>query len=363
MLNAPHTYIIAEAGVNHNGNLDMAMQLVDVAAKARVDAIKFQTFKAEKLVSKTAVKAEYQVKTTGNNESQFELLKKLELDKEKHKILSEHCILRGIQFLSTPFDLESLDFLVSQLDLPFIKLSSGEITNAPLLLKATQSGKPVILSTGMSTLAEIEGALGVLAFGYLHSDHQIKPSIHGFQLAYCSEKGQKILAEKVVLLHCTTEYPAPFNEVNLRALETLQRVFKLPVGYSDHTQGISIPIAAVAQGAVVIEKHFTLDRNLPGPDHKASLEPKELKYMVESIREVEQALGSSMKIPSSTELKNKPIVRKSLVASQTIKEGELLTEKNLTTKRPGDGISPMHYWEWLGRPSNQDYERDNQVEL
>ena len=356
----PQAYIIAEAGVNHNGNLDMAMQLVDVAAEAGADAVKFQTFKAEKLVSMVAPKAEYQKKLTETTESQLEMLRKLELDDEKHRVLIEHCFQRDIQFLSTPFDLESLDLLVDKFNLSRLKLPSGEITNAPLLLKAAQSGKPIILSTGMSTLGEIETALGVLAFGYTHSNNG-NPSIKAFEQAFCSGAGQAALTEKVVLLHCTTEYPALINEVNLRVLETMRNAFNLPVGYSDHTLGITIPIAAVALGAVVIEKHFTLDRTLSGPDHKASLEPDELKLMVQSIRQVEEALGSSRKVPTLSENKNKPIARKSLVATLEIKKGEPFTLKNLTAKRPGDGTSPLYYWEWLGRLADKDYKQDELV--
>ncbi|KUO70133.1 MAG: N-acetylneuraminate synthase [Desulfosporosinus sp. BRH_c37] len=357
----PHAYIIAEAGVNHNGNLDMAMQLVNVAADAGANAVKFQTFKAEKLVSMAAQKADYQKKLTESSESQLEMLRKLELDDEKHRTLIEHCYQKNIQFLSTPFDLESLDFLVDKCNLSRLKLPSGEITNAPLLLKAAQSSKPIILSTGMSTLGEIETALGVLAFGYTHSDNNIIPSIKAFEQAFCSEEGQAALAEKVVLLHCTTEYPVTINEVNLRVLETMRNAFNLPVGYSDHTLGITIPIAAIALGAVVIEKHFTLDRSLSGPDHKASLEPDELKLMVQSIRQVEEALGSSRKVPTLSEYKNKPIARKSLVTTQKIKKGEPFTLKNLTAKRPGEGISPLYFWEWLGRLADRDYKQDEMV--
>ena len=357
----PQAYIIAEAGVNHNGKLDMAMQLVDVAAEAGADAVKFQTFKAEKLVSIFAPKAEYQKKLTETTESQLEMLRKLELNEEEHRVLMKRCLQRGVEFLSTPFDLESLDLLVSKFNLSRLKMPSGEITNVPLLLKAAQSGKPIILSTGMSTLGEIETALGVLAFGYIHSDNNETPSIKAFEQAFCSEAGQATLAEKVVLLHCTTEYPPLINEVNLRVIETMRNAFKLPVGYSDHTAGITIPIAAVALGAVVIEKHFTLDRSLSGPDHKASLEPDELKLMVQSIRQVEEALGSSRKAPTLSEYKNKPIARKSLVATLEIRKGEPFTLKNLTGKRPGDGISPLYYWEWLGRLADKDYKQDELV--
>ncbi|WP_018132195.1 N-acetylneuraminate synthase [Effusibacillus pohliae] len=354
-------YIIAEVGVNHNGSLEMAKQLVDAAAEAGADAVKFQTFKAEKLVSRTAPKAEYQTKTTDQNESQLEMLKKLELDEAAHLSLIKYCHEQGIEFLSTPFDLESVDLLAYRFDLPRLKIASSEITNAPLLLNAARSGKPIILSTGMSTLGEVEMALGVLAFGYTKPD--VTPSLAAFCQAFCSEEGQRALQERVILLHCTTEYPAPVRDVNLRAMDTLQAAFGLPVGLSDHTSGIAIPIAAVARGAVVIEKHFTLDRDLPGPDHKASLEPEELKAMVRSIREVEEALGSARKYPAGSEFKNMVAARKSLVAARIIEKGELFTEHNLTIKRPGDGISPMLYWEWLGKQAKKNYQADEKVSL
>jgi N-acetylneuraminate synthase len=353
------TYIIAEAGVNHNGSLDMAKQLIDIATEAGAGAVKFQTFKAGNIVSKNAPKAEYQTKTTGGTETQLQMIKRLELDEVAHKVLVEHCRRRGIQFLSTPFDLESVDLLVGALNLPRLKMPSGEITNAPLLLKAARTGKPVILSTGMSTLGEVEMALAVLAFGYTCPGQN--PSVAAFKEAYFSETGRQALKEKVVLLHCTTEYPAPFGDVNLRAMDTLGTAFGLPVGLSDHTPGVAIPVAAVARGAVVIEKHFTLDRNLPGPDHKASLEPGELKAMVQSIRQVEQALGVSCKVPAVSEVKNMPVARKSLVAAKDIQPGELFTEENLAVKRPGTGISPVHYWEWLGKVAERAYKEDEVI--
>jgi sialic acid synthase SpsE len=267
--------------------------------------------------------------------------------------------MQDIQFLSTPFDLDSLRLLISCFDLPYIKISSGEITNPPFLLEIARTGKSVILSTGMSTLGEIEIALGVLAFGYLGKGEY--PCIETFQEAYSSIDGRQLLQQKVSLLHCTTEYPAPFGEVNLKAMDTLRSAFGLPVGFSDHTSGIAVPLAAVARGAVIIEKHFTLDRNLPGPDHKASLEPVELKNMVESIRQIEEALGYSYKIPTPSEVKNKTVARKSLVANQAIKRGEKFTIDNLTTKRPGTGLSPLYYWEWLGKFAERDYEQDERV--
>jgi N-acetylneuraminate synthase len=355
------TYIIAEAGVNHNGSIEMAKDLIDVAVQCGADAIKFQTFRAEKLVSKDARKADYQKKNTGAEETQFDMIKKLELDEKAHYELIQYCSVRDIQFLSTPFDLESLRFLTSECKLPYIKIASGEITNAPFLLEIARMGKAVILSTGMSTLGEIELALGVLAFGYIGKGKE--PNIEAFQVAYSSIEGRQLLQQKVSLLHCTTEYPAPFTEVNLKAMDTLRSAFGLPVGFSDHTPGIAVPIAAVARGAIIIEKHFTLDSNLPGPDHEASLEPQELKKMIEAIRQIEVALGYSYKIPAPSEFKNKTVARKSLVANQAIKKGEKFTEENLTAKRPGTGLSPMYYWECLGKIAGKDYVQDERVDL
>lgn len=353
-------YIIAEAGVNHNGSLDLALQLVDVAAAAGADAVKFQTFRAERLVSVGAPKAHYQSQTTEAAESQFEMLRKLELDEAAHRELAVRCRQQGVQFLSTPFDPESVELLARVLDLPLLKLPSGEITNAPLLLKAASTGKPVILSSGMCTLAEIEAALGVLAFGYLHRGSP--PGVEAFREAFCSDEGQQLLRERVTLLHCTTEYPAPFAEVNLRAMATMAAAFGLPVGFSDHTEGIAVPIAAAALGAVVIEKHFTLDRSLPGPDHRASLEPPELRQMVRSIRQVEEALGSSLKMPTPAETKNRGVARKSIVAAHAIRAGEPFTAGNLAIKRPAGGLSPLHFWEVLGRKAPRDFAADEVIE-
>lgn len=353
------TYIIAEAGVNHNGSLDMAKELIDVAVHVGADAVKFQTFKAEQLVSVHAPKADYQHRLTNQAESQLDMLRKLELDIEAHFILIDYCRKKEIEFLSTPFDTESVDILHQLVGISKFKISSGEITNAPLLLYIAQKGKPIILSTGMSSIGEIEQALSVLAFGLLNSGSV--PTESAFSTAYSSPEGQQLLKEKVSLLHCTTEYPTPFEDVNLYAMDTLSSTFKLPVGLSDHTEGIAIPIAAVARGATVIEKHFTLDRTLPGPDHHASLEPDELKQIVASIRQVEKALGSSIKKASPSELKNKSIVRKSLVANRAIHRGEKFTEANLTVKRPGYGVSPNHYWQWLEKTAEKDYAKDEVI--
>ena len=355
------TYVIAEAGVNHNGSIDMAMGLVDVACDAGADAIKFQSFKTEKLLSKSAPKAEYQMHNTSELETQFDMIKKLELNEDAHRKLLDYCIKKGIQFLSTPFDIESLVLLVEGFDIPVIKIPSGEITNAPFILEITKYSKPVILSTGMSTMSDIEQALGVLAFGYQNSGEEA--SEESFRRAYCSDKGRAMLATKVSLLHCTTEYPAPFEEVNLRAMDTMATAFGLPVGYSDHTQGIAMPIAAVARGAEIIEKHFTLDRSLPGPDHKASLEPEELAAMITEIRHAEMALGHGIKIATPSELKNRAVARKSLVAIKDIKKGEKFTADNLGVKRPGNGVPPIYFWHMLGRVADCDYRADDMVKL
>ncbi|MBH0328291.1 hypothetical protein ABH14_00500 [Brevibacillus brevis] len=354
------TFIIAEAGVNHNGSLEMAKELVYCAAKAGADAVKFQTFRAKSIISKHAEKADYQKRTTGVEESQLEMVQKLELSLEMHQELVETCKQCNIKFLSTPFDLESVDLLAEEIGVDLLKLPSGEITNAPLLLKAALTGLPIILSTGMSNLGEIEEALGVLAFGYLRFSQA--PSIREFQEAYASEEGQQVLREKVTLLHCTTEYPAPYVDVNLRSMDTLAAAFQLPVGFSDHTAGIAVPIAAVARGAQVIEKHFTLDRTLPGPDHQASLEGAELKQMIDSIRQVELSLGKAYKMPTPSEQKNKFIARKSLVAACSIQKGEILTIDNLTAKRPGTGIPPIRIWDLIGKVASKDYEQDELIQ-
>lgn len=357
----PATYIIAEAGVNHNGSLDLACQLIDVAAETGADAVKFQTFKAADLVGRAAPKAGYQMATTEAGESQFEMIRRLELDEDAHRLLISHCRERGIQFLSTPFDVDSVYLLAHTFNLPCLKIPSGEITNGPLLLHIARSGKPVILSTGMSALSEVEDALSVLAYGYTTEGQS--PALGKFRQAFSSPEGQAALRVKVRLLHCTTEYPAPFQDVNLRAMDTLSATFGLPVGLSDHTTGIAVAIAAVARGATIIEKHFTLDRTLPGPDHSASLEPGELVLLVKSIREVELALGNGEKRATTSELRNIAVVRKCLVATQDIKAGEVFTEQNLGAKRPGDGISPMHYWDYLGSKAEHDYLQDEKVNL
>ncbi|MGN0311729.1 MAG: N-acetylneuraminate synthase [Lachnospiraceae bacterium] len=325
--------IIAEAGVNHNGSMELAKKLVDAAAKAGADYVKFQTFKPEKLVARSAGTAEYQKKNLHSDESQLEMLNKLALTQEDFRELKRYCEERNIGFLSTPFDLDSLAFLDS-LGMDFWKIPSGEITNLPYLEAIAQTDRPVVLSTGMADLAEVEAAMKVLT--------QQKP-------------------REIIILQCNTEYPTPYEDVNLRAMQTMKEVFRVPVGYSDHTKGIAIPLAAVGAGAQVIEKHFTLDRTLPGPDHVASLEPDELQAMVEGIRQIEKAMGTGEKVPSSSEKKNIVAARKSLVAACRIQKGELFTSENITAKRPGDGLSPMRYHEILGQVADRDYEEDEQI--
>lgn len=327
--------IIAEAGVNHNGSLAMAKQLADVAKAAGADIVKFQTAKPELVISRFAEKAEYQKAETGEAESQLEMCKRIHLTFDEHAQLKEYCDSIGIAYLSTPFDLDSIDFL-QQLGTPMWKVPSGEITNLPYLEKIAATKKPVILSTGMSMISEIEDALTILEDGG---------------------------AGPITLLHCNTEYPTPIEDANLLAMQDLREQFGLPVGYSDHTAGIEADIAAAALGAVVIEKHFTLDKALPGPDHKASLSPEELTAMVAAVRKTELALGDGCKHVTESEAKNKPIARKSILAKRDIKKGETFTPENLTVKRPGDGISPMRWYDVLGKTAKRDFAEDEKIEL
>jgi len=359
-LSKQKVYIIAEAGVNHNGDINLARQLVREGAAAGVNAVKFQTFRPEKLVTQHAEKAAYQKVTTGSQESQLAMLQKLTLRDEDYVELEKLCWECGVDFISTPFDSDSLHFLTTKLDMPFIKVPSGEITNASFLWEIARTQKSVVLSTGMATLGEIENALAVLSCGYLRSVFPI--SFQEVQEIYVSSEGQKVLQDKVQLLHCTTQYPAPVSQANLRAMDTIKRAFGLPVGYSDHTEGITIPVAAVARGAQVIEKHFTLDKNMPGPDHKASLEPGELKGLVQAIRAVEEAIGTGIKIPAADEVPNIPIVRKCLVAARDIAVGEVFSQENLTAKRAGKGISPMDVWNLLEKKANRHYKQDEIIE-
>jgi N-acetylneuraminate synthase len=351
-------YIIAEAGVNHNGSREMALKLVDEAAAAGADAVKFQTFSAAKLVARHAPKADYQKRTTDAGESQFEMIRKLELTLDDHEALLAHCKARGIAFLSTPFDSDSLRLLTGPFGLTTVKVSSGDLTNAPFLLEIARAARRVILSSGMATVSEIEAALSVLAFGFTAAA-DARPGRAAFEQAWASAAGQQALRERAVLLHCTTEYPAPVDEVNLRAMDSLGAAFGVPMGYSDHTRGIHIPVAAVARGATMIEKHFTLDREMPGPDHKASLEPDELAAMIHAIREVERALGDGIKRPTASEWKNRDVARKSLVAARDLKRGEPL---ELACKRPGTGRSPFDFWDLSGRKAARDYSADEVVD-
>ena len=333
-----HVLIIAEAGVNHNGSLEFAKQLIDKAVEAGVDIIKFQTFKSEKLVSKAAKQAEYQQRNIGKkDEGQLAMLKKLELSQADHEELIAYCNEKNIRFFSTAFDMDSIDYLHS-LNMGLWKIPSGEITNYPYLRKIAQYKEPVILSTGMCELADIEAALNVLlVFG--------------------------VKKEQITILHCNTEYPTPFADVNLKAMLEIGDKFNVQIGYSDHTKGIEVPIAAVALGATVIEKHFTLDKNMEGPDHKASLEPEELKAMVSAIRNIEQAIGTGHKTISESERKNIEIARKSIVAARPIKAGELFTEENLTVKRPGNGINPMRWNDVVGTRAIQSFNEEDPIQL
>ncbi|MDE7131164.1 MAG: N-acetylneuraminate synthase [Lachnospiraceae bacterium] len=326
--------IIAEAGVNHNGDIKIARKLIDAAKESGADIVKFQTAKLESLVSKSAQMAEYQKKNISMVKSQKEMLKDIILPFEGFSELAQYCDVRGITFLSTPFDIDSIRFLDNLVKI--WKIPSGEITNYPYLREIALTGKPVIMSTGMCELQEVKEAVRVL-----------------------KENG----SSEITLLHCNTEYPTPMQDVNLRAMRALREEFGLPVGYSDHTQGIEVPIAATAMGAVVIEKHFTLDRNMEGPDHKASLEPEELRAMVQAIRNIEAALGDGVKRPSASETKNRDVVRKSIVAKTDIRKGEVFTEENLTAKRPGNGISPMRWNEVIGLRADRDYEQDEMIKL
>ena len=332
------TIIIAEAGVNHNGDINLAKKLIDVASEARADYVKFQTFDASQLVNKQALKAEYQKKNTKNSfESQYEMLRKLELSKEDHFELIKYCSCKNIKFLSSAFDLDSVDFLNS-LDIDYFKIPSGEITNYPYLKKIAKTNKKIILSTGMADVIEIKEAINVL-------------------------NKYSIIKNNIILLHCNSEYPTPMNDVNLKSMETIGKKFDVKFGYSDHTSGIEVPIAAVALGAICIEKHFTIDKSLPGPDHLASLDPIELKNMVSAIRNIEMALGSSNKIVTESEIKNKALARKSIVAAKRIKKGEILNEENITVKRPGCGLSPMLWNKLIGQIAKMDFEKDDYIQI
>lgn len=353
MTDKPSAIVIAEAGVNHNGDIDLALELVDKAAEAGADFVKFQTFKADKLASAAASKAAYQKTTTDAGESQLDMLRRLELTPESHRVLIDRCAQKGIAFLSTAFDLDSLAFLAADLGLKTLKLGSGELINGPILLAAARSGMRLMLSTGMGSLAEVEEALGVIAFGLLREG---APSGRAdFAEMLLNPASWEALRERVTLLHCTTEYPAAVEDTNLRAIDTMRQTFGLSVGYSDHTEGNAISIAAVARGASVIEKHFTLDQTMEGPDHAASVEPDQLADLVRGIRAVEAALGSGIKQPSPSEIRNRPIVRKSLHAARDLPVGRRFGEGDVLALRPGTGVSPMLYWDMLGREIARNY--------
>ncbi len=330
-------FIVAEAGVNHNGSVDLALKMIDHAAAAGADAVKFQTFKAERLVSKNAPKAEYQKMTTGHNESQLEMIKRLELDYDAHKKLADRCLRKQIVFMSAPFDLESIE-LLQRLDMQIFKIPSGEITNLPYLQKIGRLGKEVVMSSGMADLEEVKTALQVLV-------------------------SSGTPRENITILHCNTEYPTPFEDVNLKAMQSMAKLLDVRTGYSDHTLGIEVSIAAVALGASVIEKHFTIDKNMDGPDHRASLNPRELAAMVQGIRNIELALGNGQKRTSASEMKNRLVVRKSIVAAHPIKKGEIFTVENITTKRPGTGISPMEINSVIGKQAIRDFAEDEVIVL
>lgn len=355
----PHTLLIAEAGVNHNGSLQLALELVDAAAAAGADVVKFQTFRADRLVTTAAQKATYQATNTGGGGAQLDMLRRLELSADDHHAVVGHCRKRRIRFLSTAFDPASLAFLAN-LGMPAVKIPSGDITHAPMLLQSARLGLPLIVSTGMSTLSDIESALGVIAFALTREG--LPRNGAEAELARTSTEGQRALKERVTLLHCVTQYPAPPESVNLRAMQTMARAFELPVGYSDHTTGIEVSIAAVALGACVIEKHITLDRRLPGPDQAASLEPGEYSQLVSAVRNIERALGSPIKAAAPAERENRSVARRSIVAARRIVKGERLTMEMLEFKRPGDGTSPLRCWDLIGTQAHRDYAEDEALD-
>jgi N-acetylneuraminate synthase len=355
------TTIIAEAGVNHNGDCGRALALVQAAARAGADIVKFQSFRADKLATAAAAKARYQQAATGGDQSQLEMLRALELSEDDERRIAEACGVAGITYMSTPFDADSATHLVKNIGVSTLKVGSGDLTNAPLLLHLARFRLPIILSTGMATLAEVEQALGVIAFGYLREATAL-PAPGDFARVVLDRKAWAELQGKVTLLHCTTEYPAAPHSINLRAMATLQGAFGLQVGFSDHSRGIHVAVAAVALGATVIEKHLTLDRALPGPDHRASIEPDELAAMIASIRDIELALGDGRKVPAAEEIANRAVARRSLVAIKPVRSGELFSQDNLGVKRPGDGIPPIEYWAYLGKKANRDYAANEALE-
>ncbi len=352
--------IIAEAGVNHDGSLDAALRLIDVAADAGADVVKFQTFVASNLIAKGTRKADYQTRNTGESDSQLDMVRRLELPFAAFHTLAAHCDKRGIAFLSTPFDFESLAFLTGELGLTTLKIASGEVTNLPFLVACGRRARRVILSTGMCRLGEIELALAALAYGAL--GEAFRPTEATLANLLGTPAAQRFIREKVSILHCTTEYPSPPASIQLRSMETLRTAFGVPVGLSDHSEGIHIPVAAAAMGATILEKHFTLDRTLPGPDHKASLSPDELRAMVRAVRDVEAALGTGRKLPDAVETSNREIARKVVVAARPLKAGELLTEADLALKRAGRGLDPIHWWRLVGTSATRDYRADEPLE-
>lgn len=355
-------YVIGEAGVNHNGNIDLAYKLVDIAVEANADAVKFQVFKADSLVTKFARKANYQIEKNDKEESQYDMLKRLELSKSEFKDLHLYCKKKGIDFLSTAFDKSSLEFLYKDLQVPMLKIPSGELTNAPFILDHARTGRDLIISTGMANIDEIRMALSVIAYGFINKINNKKPSLKSFKKAYDSKEGKEALLKKVTVLHCTSEYPAPLKDINLLAINHIQELFGLNVGYSDHTKGIIAPITAVALGAKVIEKHFTIDCTMDGPDHKASLDPETFKKMVEAIRSTELALGSREKKLVASEIENKDVVRKSIIAIKSIKKGEVLNEKNIGIMRPGKGMSPYLFWKVIGSQAKHEFKVGDYIE-
>lgn len=352
-------FVIAEAGVNHDGSVEDALLMIDVAAEAGADAVKFQTFRADQLVTRRAAKAAYQARNTGEDDGQHAMLKALELDRDAHLSLAARATERGVRFMSTAFDLDSLAFLAT-LDMPAIKVPSGDLTWGPMLLEASRLGRPLIVSTGMADLDDIRAALSVIAFGLSRSGAPAGEA--DLDAAFRDPAAQVLLNDRVTLLHCTTEYPAPMGAVNLRAMDVMAEAFGLPVGYSDHTLGTTVAVAAVARGATVIEKHFTLDRNRSGPDHAASLEPGELKAMIAAIRDVETALGRAEKVAGPEEAANRAIARRSLVAARPIAAGEILSLDDFAAKRPADGLSPMAAWSMVGRSAGRAYAVDEAIE-
>jgi len=356
-------FVIAEAGVNHNGCIDLAYELVDAAVYSGADAIKFQTFKTGDVLTKSVEKAKYQKRLTDESESQYEMIKKLELNYDQFSDIKKYCDDKGIKFMSTAFDLDSVKFLSDNLSLDTLKIASGEITNGPLLLTIGRTDCNIILSTGMSTLSEIRDALAVIAYGFLDktsmSDNITYENIYG---AYGSELGRKFLRNKVLLMHCTTEYPALYSEINLNAMLTMKNEFGLRVGYSDHSNDLLVPVVSASIGAEIIEKHLTLDKGMKGPDHAASIEPEMFRQLVNDVRNVRVILGSEDKKPVESEIKNKKIARKVLVASSKINEGDLFTDENMAVKRAGLGVSPMKFWDYVGKVSDKCYFPDDVIE-